>query len=56
MIQKYLDKHGIQYAKKEMVHPSTLKSLMRELIESGKNFPMDIFRAITGKRAKLTNN
>lgn len=52
-LRKFLDKRGIAYGVAETVHNATLKSLMRERIEGGKEFPMDIFRGFNGKIAKV---
>jgi len=36
------------------VEPMTLKALVRERIENGKEMPMDIFNVFVGNRTKLT--
>ena len=45
---------GFQPTQKLKVEPMTLKALVRERIESGKDMPMDIFNVFVGNRTKLT--
>jgi hypothetical protein len=45
---------GIPVKMKEAVHPSTLAATLRELIEKGVDFPLDIFGAILMKAVKVT--
>jgi hypothetical protein len=52
-VKKFLDKEGIAYGQSETVHHSTLKAFMRERIESGKSFPMEIFRGFAGSKATV---
>ena len=43
-----------QPTQKLKVEPMTLKALVRERIENGKDMPMDIFNVFVGNRTKLT--
>ena len=45
---------GYQPTQKLKVEPMTLKALVRERIENGKDMPMDIFNMFVGNRTKLT--
>ena len=45
---------GFEPTQKLKVEPMTLKALVRERIEAGKNMPMDIFNVYVGNRTKLT--
>ena len=45
---------GFQPTQKLKVEPMTLKALVRERIETGKDMPMDIFNVFVGNRTKLT--
>lgn len=45
---------GIRPQQKESVHPMTLKSLVRDLIERGVEFPMELFGAGVKNEAKIT--
>ena len=45
---------GYQPTQKLKVAPMTLKALVRERIENGKDMPMDIFNVFVGNRTKLT--
>jgi hypothetical protein len=45
---------GFQPTQKLKVEPMTLKALVRERIENGKDMPMDIFNVFVGNRTKIT--
>ena len=45
---------GYQPTQKLKVEPMTLKALVRERIEAGKDMPMDIFNVFVGNRTKIT--
>ena len=45
---------GFQPTQKLKVEPMTLKALVRERIENGREMPMDIFNVFVGNRTKLT--
>ena len=45
---------GYQPTQKLKVEPMTLKALVRERIENGKEMPTDIFNVFVGNRTKLT--
>lgn len=53
-LTKKLAELGFTYMDKSYVHPMTLKSFVRENIESGKSFPSELFGVFVGKRTKLT--
>ena len=45
---------GYQPVQKLKVEPMTLKALVRERIESGKDMPTDLFNVFAGSRTKIT--
>ncbi len=45
---------GFEPTQKLKVEPMTLKALVRERIEAGKDLPMDTFNVYVGNRTKLT--
>ena len=45
---------GFEPTQKWKVEPMTLKALVRERIEAGKDMPMDIFNVFVGNRTKIT--
>jgi len=45
---------GFQPTQKLKVEPMTLKALVRERIENGKEMPTDIFNVFVGNRTKIT--
>jgi len=45
---------GYQPTQKLKVEPMTLKALVRERTEAGKNMPTDIFNVFVGNRTKIT--
>ncbi len=45
---------GFEPTQKLKVEPMTLKALVRERIEAGKEMPMDVFNVYVGNRTKLT--
>ena len=51
---KLAKSQGFEPTQKLKVEPMTLKALVRERIEAGKNLPMDIFNVYVGNRTKLT--
>ena len=44
---------GVPASQKEEVHPSTLKAFVKERVENGEEFPMDLFGAYGGQRATI---
>ena len=46
--------HGYQPIQKLKVEPMTLKALVRERVESGKDMPSDLFNLFAGNRTKIT--
>jgi len=47
---------GYQPTQKLKVEPMTLKALVRERIESGKDMPSDLFNVFAGNRTKITRS
>jgi len=45
---------GYEPSQKLKVEPSTLRALVRERIESGKDMPSDLFNVFAGSRTKIT--
>ncbi len=50
---KVAAEQGVHADQKEEVHPSTLKAFVRERVEIGDEFPMDLFGAFVGQRANI---
>tara|TARA_R100001369_G_scaffold90757_1_gene130249 strand:- start:22 stop:600 length:579 start_codon:yes stop_codon:yes gene_type:complete len=50
---KIAAEQGVPAAQKEEVHPSTLKAFVKERVEVGDAFPMDLFGAYVGQRANI---
>jgi hypothetical protein len=50
---KIAAEQGVHADQKEEVHPSTLKAFVRERVETGDEFPMDLFGAFVGQRANI---
>ena len=48
---KILEGHGLLPEQNTGVHPSTLKAWIKERMEAGDEFPMDLFGAYIGQRA-----
>ena len=46
--------HGYQPSQKLKVEPMTLKALVRERLEAGKEMPTDLFNVFAGNRTKIT--
>ena len=46
--------HGYQPNQKLKVEPMTLKALVRERLESGKEMPTDLFNVFAGNKTKIT--
>jgi len=46
--------HGYQPSQKLKVEPMTLKALVRERLEAGKEMPTDLFNVFAGSRTKIT--
>lgn len=55
-LRGFLNKKQIPFKDGQSVNAATLKSFMKECIEAGKEFPLDIFRGYFGKKASITNN
>ena len=50
---KLAESQGFPVTQKRDVHPSTLKAFVRERVEAGDDFPMDLFGAFIGQRATI---
>jgi hypothetical protein len=48
-----LSENGFRSEEAEKVEPSTLKAWVRERVERGEEFPMELFGAYIGKRAEI---
>lgn len=48
-----LGQMGLSYKVKEAIHPQTLQAFIKEQVEGGKDFPMDLFKVYTGRKAKI---
>ena len=48
------EENGYQPAQRLKVEPMTLKALVRERIEAGKDMPSDLFNVFAGNRTKIT--
>jgi hypothetical protein len=45
---------GYSAEQKTDIHPSTLKAWVKERVETGQEFPMELFGAFVGQRANIT--
>ena len=45
---------GYEPVQKIGVHPQTLKAVVRERLESGREMPSDLFKTYAGNRTKIT--
>lgn len=52
-VNQLLEDNGLTFAKKEDVHPATLKAFVKEMFESGKTFPQPLFGAFTKPIAQI---
>ena len=48
-----LEKHNLDYESRKFVHPSSLKSFVREQIELGKELPLDLLGVYIGQRSEI---
>jgi hypothetical protein len=53
-IAEFLKTLGMTFSDKESVHYQTLAAFIREQVEGGEPFPMDLFKAFVGRKAKVT--
>lgn len=51
---KLLREKGLVPEQKTFVHPQTLKSFVKENMESGKDFPQELFGVYVGNKTKIT--
>jgi len=50
---EFAEQQGFLAKQKTDIHPSTLKAWVRERVENGEEFPMDLFGAFIGQRATI---
>ena len=50
---KLAEAQGLPVQQKREVHPNTLKAFVRERVEAGDDFPMELFGAFVGQRAVI---
>ena len=48
-----LEEQGMEYSGKMGVHPQTLTAFVREQVESGADFPLELFNVYIGQIAKI---
>lgn len=48
-----LEKIGVLFSHDRKIHPMTLKAFVKEMMESGTEFPTDLFGAYAGKVVKI---
>lgn len=53
-LEAFLESKEIDYKDGQSINAATLKSFMKERIENGKSFPLEIFRGYYGKKAQIT--
>jgi hypothetical protein len=53
MFYEELNRQGMVASQKTEVHAQTLKAWVRERVENGDNFPMELFGAFVGQQAKI---
>ena len=53
VLQQYLQDHKMSYSGKTGVHPQTLTAFVKEQVESGADFPLDVFNVYIGQIAKI---
>ena len=49
----FAEQQGFLAKQKMEIHPATLKAWVRERVENGEEFPMDLFGAFIGQRATI---
>ena len=50
---KLLKKQGVTFVDKQAIHPQTLNSFVKEQIETGTNFPQEMFKVFPIRKAKV---
>lgn len=55
VLKKELEARALSVDSKRTVHSSTMKAFIKEQLEEGKNFPMELFGAIAVDEAKITH-
>jgi len=53
MFYEELNRQGMVASQKTEVHAQTLKAWVRERVENGDNFPMELFGAFVGQQAEI---
>jgi predicted nucleic acid-binding OB-fold protein len=51
--KSHLDEQGLEYNGKMGVHPQTLTAFVKEQVESGSEFPLELFNVYIGQIAKV---
>jgi hypothetical protein len=52
-VTESLDELGVGYKVKEGIHASTLNAFVKDQVQSGVDFPMEMFKVFTGRKAKI---
>jgi hypothetical protein len=52
-LRSYFAEHKVDYQGKTGVHPQTLAAFVKEQVESGTDFPLDLFNVYIGQIAKI---
>lgn len=52
-LRSYFAEHKVDYSGKTGVHPQTLTAFVKEQVESGADFPLDLFNVYIGQIAKI---
>lgn len=53
-VKEFAEDLGLKTVTKEAVHSSTLAAFVKEQVESGSDFPLDLFNTHIGRKAKVT--
>lgn len=53
-IKEFAEDLGLKTVTKEQVHSSTLSAFVKEQVESGSDFPLELFHVYVGSKAKVT--
>lgn len=53
-VEKFLKSKKVNFDTKEAVHPGTLKAFVREQVEAGKPFPLELFGAFMGQKSTIS--
>lgn len=53
-VKEFIKSLGLSYVDKEGVHHSTLNAFIKEQVENGTEFPLTLFNAFIGRKAKIS--